>query len=104
MSGLLSIYSDMFYTSMHTSLALGGPNITGGFLQPKFKQEQSATDAITGFAGAGPSWAKNMLSGVYSFANGDYGEGGREIVRNLPGSNLWFLKSEINQITRGWVN
>lgn len=104
MSGLLSIYSDMFYTSMHTSLALGGPNITGGFLQPKFRQEQSVGDAITGFAGAGPSWAKDMLSGVYSFASGDYGEGAREIVRNLPGSNLWFLKSEVNQITRGWVN
>lgn len=103
MSGLLSIYSDMFYTSMHTSLALGGPNITGGFLQPKFTG-QTAGDAITGFAGAGPSWAKDMLSGVYSFASGDYGEGAREIVRNLPGSNLWFLKSEVNQITRGWVN
>ena len=102
MSGLLSIYSDMFYTSMHTSLALGGPNITGGFLQPKFTG-QTAGDAITGFAGAGPSWAKDMLSGIYSFATGDFAEGGREIVRNLPGSNLWFIKDEVNQITRGWV-
>ena len=103
-SGLLSIYSDLFYTTMHTTLALGGPNITGGFISPKFKQDKGAADAIFSLAGAGPNWAKDLMAGIYSFAAGDYAGGGRDIVRNLPGSNIWFLKSEINQITRGWGN
>jgi hypothetical protein len=104
MSGLLSIYSDLFYTGMHTSLALGGPNITGGFLSPKFRTEYDPAGAITGLAGAGPSWATDMLSGVYDFATGNFGEGASQIVRNLPGSNLWFLKNEVNELARGWRN
>lgn len=103
-SGLLSLYSDLFYTTMQTTLAMGGPNITGGFLSPKFKPKGGASDAIFNLAGAGPNWAADLLAGVYSFASGDYAGGGRDIVRSLPANNLWFLKGEINQIVRGWGN
>lgn len=103
-SGLLSLYSDLFYTTMQTTLAMGGPNITGGFLSPKFKSKGGTSDAIFNLAGAGPNWAADLLSGVYSFASGDYAGGGRDIVRSLPANNLWFLKGEINQIVRGWGN
>ena len=103
-SGLLSLYSDLFYTTMQTTLAMGGPNITGGFLSPKFKPKGGTSDAIFNLAGAGPNWAADLLSGVYSFASGDYAGGGRDIVRSLPANNLWFLKGEINQIVRGWGN
>ena len=103
-SGLLSLYSDLFYTTMQTTLAMGGPNITGGFLSPKFKPKGGTSDAIFNLAGAGPNWAADLLSGVYAFASGDYAGGGRDIVRSLPANNLWFLKGEINQIVRGWGN
>jgi hypothetical protein len=103
-SGLLSLYSDLFYTTMQTTLAMGGPNITGGFLSPKFKPKGGTSDAIFNLAGAGPNWASDLLSGVYAFASGDYAGGGRDIVRSLPANNLWFLKGEINQIVRGWGN
>lgn len=103
MSGVTALYSDLFYTAMHTSLALGGPNITGGLLSPKFPQQPSMADAITGFAGAGPSWSVDMARGIYQFAGGDYGEGAREIVRNLPFARMWFWKDEMNQLTRAWA-
>ena len=103
MSGVMALYSDLFYTSMHTSLALGGPNITGGILAPKFPQEPSALDAATGLAGAGPSWAADVLNGIWQFANGEYAEGGKIIARNAPFARLWFLKDDINQITRAWA-
>jgi hypothetical protein len=103
MSGVTALYSDLFYTAMHTSLALGGPNITGGLLSPKFPQQPSMADAINGFAGAGPSWATDMALGIYQFAGGDYGEGAREIVRNLPFARMWFWKDEMNQLTRAWA-
>ena len=103
MSGIMALYSDLFYTSMHTSLALGGPNITNGFLSPKFKQEGSVVDGLTGLSGAGPSWGLEMARGVVDFANGEYGEGGRTIVRNLPFSNMWFWKNQVNEMTYSWT-
>jgi hypothetical protein len=104
MSGVMALYSDLFYTSMHTSLALGGPNITAGILSPKFPQDPSMLDAVTGVAGAGPSWLADTASGVYAFANGDYSGGGKTVARNLPFARLWFWKDEVNQITRAWAN
>lgn len=104
MSGVMALYSDLFYTSMHTSLALGGPNITGGLLQPKFKQEQSFIDAATGLAGAGPSWAYDTAQGIVNFASGNYGEGAKDVIRNMPFARMWFLKDDVNQITNAWAN
>jgi hypothetical protein len=104
MSGVMALYSDLFYTSMHTSLALGGPSITAGFLSPKFKQQESVADALTGLAGAGPSWAYDTATGIANFATGNYGEGAKQVVRNLPGARLWFLRDDINQITNAWAN
>jgi len=103
MSGIGALYSDLFYTAMHTSLALGGPNITNGIISPKFPQQPSILDAVTGIAGAGPSWTADTASGVYQFASGEYGEGARVVVRNLPFARMWFLKDDINQITRAWA-
>jgi hypothetical protein len=104
MSGLTSIYSDLFYTSLHTSLALGGPNITAGLISPKYKTERNVADAVFGLAGAGPSWGLDMVNSVGLFLSGEFGEGAKEFVRNLPGSNLWFIRDEVNQISRGWAN
>lgn len=104
MSGVAALYSDLFYLSMHTSLALGGPNISGGLLSPKFNQQQNLTDAITGIAGAGPSWTVDMARGMVDFASGNYGEGGKDIVRNLPFARMWFWKDEMNQITNAIAN
>ena len=102
-SGVTALYSDLFYQSMHTSLALGGPNITNGFLQPKFPQKESAVDAITNVAGAGPSIATDLFMGGYEFASGNYGEGAKQIVRNLPFARMWFWKDDMNAITRMWA-
>ena len=88
---------------MHTSLALGGPNITNGFLSPKFNQKGSVVDGLTGLSGAGPSWGVEMAKGVVEFSNGEYGQGGRTIVRNLPFSNMWFWKDQVNQMTYSWT-
>jgi hypothetical protein len=103
MSGIAALYSDLLYTSMHTSLALGGPNITAGLLSPKFPQKPSVVDAVTGIAGAGPSWGADMAIGLYDFLNGNYGEGAKDIARNLPFARMWFWKDEVSQLTRAWA-
>lgn len=103
-SGIMALYSDIFYTSMHTSLALGGPNITGGILSPKFKQQASVGEAVMGLAGAGPSWTYDMATAMINFASGNYGEGGKDIVRNLPFARMWFWRDDVNQITNAMAN
>ena len=98
-SGIAPLYSDLFYTAMSTSLALNGPNLTGEFLQPKFPQEASIPDAITGLAGAGPSIGFDLARGMYDFVTGNYGEGSKDIIRNLPFMRLWFIKDHVNSMT-----
>ena len=99
-SGVAALYSDMFYTAMTTSLALGGPNITGGGLQPRFPQEPDAIDAATGVLGAGPSISTDIARGMYEITTGNVGEGSKEVIRNLPFARLWFLKGKMNEMTR----
>jgi len=98
-SGVMPLYSDMFYTGMATTLALGGPNITGGALQPKFPQEPSKVEAATGLLGAGASITSDLISGMYEMVTGDIGEGSKDIIRNLPFMRLWFLKGKVNEFT-----
>ena len=100
MSGIAALYSDLFYTGLQTSLAFGGPNITGGFISPRFPQKPNMVDAVTGLTGAGTSWAADMGRSAALFANGDYGEGAATFVKNLPFSNLWFIRGEVNEFSR----
>jgi len=72
-SGILAMYSDLLYTSMNTSMALGGPDISAGLLQPKFPQEKNITDAVTSIGGAGPSIGVELFRGASEFVNGEYG-------------------------------
>lgn len=99
-SGTAALYSDLFYTAMSTSLALGGPNLTNGFLQPRFPQKPDYIDAVTGLAGAGPSIGSDYARGMYDILTGNVGEGTKEIARNLPFARMWFWKGTMNNMTR----
>ena len=98
-SGVTALYSDMFYTAMSTSLALGGPNLTGGVLQPRFPQKPDALDAANGLLGAGPSIATDLARGSYDLVTGNIGEGTKEVIRNLPFARMWFWKGKMNEFT-----
>jgi len=100
MSGIAALYSDLFYTGLQTSLALGGPNITGGVLQPRFPQKPNTLDAVTNITGASSAWVADMGRSAALFANGEYGEGASKFVKNLPFSNLWFIRGEVNEFSR----
>jgi hypothetical protein len=98
-SGTAALYSDLFYTAMSTSMALGGPNLTNGFLQPRFPQKPNLGEAATGVLGAGPSIGLDYGTGIYNLLTGNVGEGTKEIVRNLPFARMWFWKGKVNDIT-----
>ena len=101
MSGLAAFHSDLFYTSMQASLALGGPNITAQILQPRYPQEPSAVDAATMLGGAASGWTADSIRALGKFfIQGEYGEGASMAINNLPGQNLWFFKNEIDSMAR----
>jgi hypothetical protein len=100
MGGIAALYSDLFYTGLQTSLALGGPNLTGGIISPRFPQKPSMVDAVTGLTGASSSWVADMGRSAAAFGNGEFGKGSAMFIKNLPFSNLWFLRGEINEIAR----
>jgi hypothetical protein len=100
MSGLAAIYSDLFYTSLHTSLALGGPDIGMGVISPKYRQEKDYIDAVTMPMGAGVGIGTDLVRSAGSFVMGDYGEGSKDFISNLPYMRLWFLKDLVNDMTR----
>jgi hypothetical protein len=102
-SGMAAMYSGLFYTALHTSLALGGPNITGGIIQPKFPVSVDYGRGAVGLLGAGPSIGYDLAAGAYKFAFGDNrGEGAKEVFRNLPFARMWFWKDQMNAMTRAW--
>ena len=86
---------------MHTSMALGGPDIGMGMISPKFPQEESTIDAIAGIGGSGVSITTDLLKSMKMFMDGDYGEGAKEFISNLPGARLWFLRDYVNDMSRG---
>ena len=101
-SGVMALYSDLFYTAMSTSLALGGPNISGGMLNPKFPPREGTmgmVDAATGVGGAGVSITTDYAEGVGQFLNGEYGEGSKQVIRSLPFARMWFWKNQMNEAT-----
>lgn len=102
-SGVAALYSDMFYTSMGVSMALGGPDIGAGIIKPKFNQKENTLDAITAIGGAGPSYAVDVGRGVLKFLDGDYGEGSADLLRRLPFAQLHFLKDTTNETARAFA-
>ena len=102
-SGLAAMHSDLFYTAMATSLALGGPDIGMGIIKPKYKQGKDIGDAITGVLGAGPSWAYDTSKAAALFLSGEYGQGAGRLLRQMPFSQLFFLKDTTNEYARAFA-
>tara|TARA_R100000329_G_scaffold151462_1_gene147730 strand:- start:538 stop:3708 length:3171 start_codon:yes stop_codon:yes gene_type:complete len=97
-SGLMPLHTDMFYTAMATSLAMGGPNITGGFVAPKFPQGPNAADALTGIGGAGPSIALDYYRAFADLITGNYNEGVKDLARILPFAQIFWYKDFVNSM------
>jgi len=104
-SGILAMYSDVFYTAMDSSLALGGPDISMGLLQPKVPRnykdmnEWERAGEVTGaIGGAGPNIAIDLFKGGKQFVEGQYGTGSKNIIKNLPYMRLWFIKEQVHEL------
>lgn len=101
-SGIAAIYTDIMYQSMQTSLSMGGPNISGGLIKPKFVDDNGVAAAV-GLAGAGPSVVYDYADALKELLyDGDFGEGAKKLWRALPFTGLWFWKDEMNQLSNGF--
>ena len=98
-SGAAAIYTDFFYQSIATSMALTGENYLEGFVKEKFPEEQGIGNALTGVGGAGPSILKDYYDGFVEMTTGDFGQGAKETIRALPYMRLWFIHGLVNNMT-----
>ena len=99
MSGIAALYSDLFYTSMHVSAALGGPDVGMGLINPKRPVDEGYGAAALEVVGAGPSIGQEVAEGVKEFTEGNYGEGSKKIIRALPTARLWIWRDFMNEAT-----
>ena len=99
-SGIAPLFSDLFYTAMATSLALGGPNITGGLLEAKYPQEPNTVDAATAVLGAGPSIAVDYARAFDNIFKGNIEESKRELRRIIPFYGIPYINAVGNNLSR----
>lgn len=97
-SGTAALYSDLTYTAMNTSLALGGPDIGMGVISPKFPQEKSILDAVTGITGAGTSYAVDVGRAVTKMATGEFDQGLYEFTGRLPFASALIWNEEVKEL------
>ncbi len=83
-SGIAPLYSDLIYTSIATSLALGGPNLTGGLIEAKYPQKPNTPDAIVGVLGAGPSIGLEYGRAFNDLIRGNFEQSAKTLDRILP--------------------
>lgn len=98
--GLGGVYSDIFYTALHTGVELTGNNFTNGIISTKYGAEESKLDGFVGLLGAGPDISLSYGRATAEIAQGNYGEGAEQYLRILPFLRLWFLKDEMRQLGR----
>ena len=96
-SGLAALYSDIYYTSMHTVNALGGPDLGLGVIGPKYKD--TASEAVIGLTGAAPSIGFTYAQGLKEMLVGDTGAGAKDLIRSLPFMRVYWWKDSVNEMT-----
>lgn len=94
-SGLAALYSDMFYTSISSSMAMTGENYLDGYVKPKFPEEQGFFNSVNQFAGAGPSVSQDYYNAFNGLINGEKGAV-EQTAKMIPGMRLWFMRYIIN--------
>ena len=100
-SGLASMYSDLFYRGLSTSVNLGYENRTG--IKPKFisrDEEERPFDAALEVLGAPASLVTEYGRGMKDFINGRNSEGAERFARNVPFMKIWFLENEMRELNK----
>ena len=99
MSGVAALYSDIFYTSMHVSAALGGPDVGMGLINPKRPVDEGKIEAALEVLGAGPSIGQEVGEGVYDFTGAITVKGAKKLIRSMPTARLWIWRDFMNEAT-----
>ena len=103
-SGLLALFSDIYYTAMENGERFG-VDMGFGLFNPKVRSRDDDTnwdkvmDTTTSVGGAGMSWGDNVLrKGFGEMLQGEIGEGSSVILKNAPFLKLWFLRGFMGDI------
>ena len=96
MSGLAALYTDMFYTLGGMAKDAFDVDMLGKVGLQRKGPDGNMLDAITGVTGAGTSWSLDMGRALQDFYNGNWSEGGVEVLKLAPFNNTLFFRDDIS--------
>ncbi len=96
-SGLLGIYSDIFYMSLHGMMGSGIMN-DSEYLRGKYKPD--AIDALVEPFGASVGQMVDFGRVVYDYMNGNDNEASRRLARNIPWIQLYGMNDDFKDLLR----
>ena len=96
-SGLLGVYSDIFYMSLHGMMGSGIMN-DSEYLRGKYKPD--AIDALVEPFGASVGQMVDFGRVVYDYMNGNDNEASRRLARNIPWIQLYGMNDDFKDLLR----
>ena len=93
-SGIFSVYSDLYYMSLHLAAAYGAVPEDTEFFYGKYKADKLS--AVTDFAGAAPGYVQDAIKAAKHFVDGQPDEGYDELKRLIPFGNTPTTQAIVN--------
>tara|TARA_R110002012_G_scaffold7922_5_gene36496 strand:+ start:1691 stop:5002 length:3312 start_codon:yes stop_codon:yes gene_type:complete len=97
-SGVLGVYSDIFYMSLHAGIGSGLLDQSDA-LMGKYKPD--GIDASLEFAGAVPGQVADWVRAGNDYLNGRESEGAKRLSRSMPWLSLYGLNEDFRDIAGG---
>ena len=96
-SGILGVYSDIFYMSLHGMMGAGIMN-DSEYLRGKYKPD--AIDAFVEPFGASIGQMTDFGRVIYDYMNGNDNEASRRLARNVPWLQLYGMNDDFKDLLR----
>ncbi|BAQ88149.1 hypothetical protein [uncultured Mediterranean phage uvMED] len=96
-SGILGVYSDIFYMSLHGMMGSGIMN-DSEYLRGKYKPD--AIDALVEPFGASIGQMTDFGRVIYDYMNGNDNEASRRLARNIPWLQLYGMNDDFKDLLR----
>lgn len=101
LTGMGGIWMDLVYRSLSMGEASGFGNPTGGFLSPRFPPEQGVASVVQEVMGPSSSWLYDTGEAIGDLFEGKMSEGASDLIRQMPGSTLFYWRNLVNEWRRG---
>lgn len=100
-TGMGGIWMDLVYRSLSMGEATGLGNPSGGILSPRFPPDAGPMSVAQEIMGPSSSYAFDTASAITDLVSGNLSEGASNLVKQMPGSTLFYWRGLVNEWRRG---